>query len=63
MKNFKNNTKTNNKLPMPGKVKKGFRFYCMAVLTAAFVLGSSMTALPPATRSRVDNNLICFISA
>lgn len=53
MKNFKNNTKTNNKLPMPGKVKKGFRFYCMAVLTAAFVLGSSMTAFAASDRSRL----------
>ncbi len=61
MKNFKNNTKTNNKLPMPEKVKKGFRFYCMAVLTVAFVLGSSMTAFAASDPLTVVNNLSDFI--
>ena len=27
---MKNTQKTANKLPMPGKVRKGFRFYCVA---------------------------------
>lgn len=61
MKNFKNNTKTTNKLPMPGKVKKGFRFYCMAVFTVAFVLGSSMTAFAASDPLTVVNNLSDFI--
>ena len=37
-----NEKKTTQKLPMTGKVKKGFRAYC-AVIAAA-------TLLPPATR-------------
>ncbi|OLA13166.1 MAG: glutamyl-tRNA amidotransferase [Coprococcus sp. CAG:131-related_45_246] len=41
---MKNTQKTANKLPMPGKVKKGFRFYCVAVLSVALVLGCSVTA-------------------
>ena len=41
---MKNTKKTANKLPVPGKVKKGFRFYCAAVLSVALVLGCSVTA-------------------
>ena len=47
-----NETKTTNKLPMPGKVKKGFRVYCAIVLMAALVMGMSVTALPPTTPFR-----------
>ena len=37
MKLFKRNEKkATQKLPMTGKVKRGFRFYCMAVLAAAY---------------------------
>ncbi len=36
--------KTTEKLPMTGKVKKGFRFYCAAVAAVAMVCGMSMTA-------------------
>ena len=43
MKNF-NKNKNTTKLPMPGKVKKGFRFYCAVVMALAFTLGCSMTA-------------------
>ena len=43
MKNF-NKKKPTNKLPVPDKVKKGFRFYCTAVLSLALILGCSMTA-------------------
>ena len=32
------------KLPMTGKVRKGFRFYCVMVMAGAMVLGTSMTA-------------------
>ena len=35
--------KKNNKLPMPGKVKKGFRFYVVAILALCMVTGMSMT--------------------
>ena len=42
---FKKNTaKHTEKLPMTGKVKKGFRIYCTAVMGAALVLGTSVTA-------------------
>ena len=41
---MKNTKKTANKLPVPGKVRKGFRFYCAAVLSVALVLGCSVTA-------------------
>ena len=32
---MKNTKKTANKLPVPGKIRKGFRFYCAAVLSVA----------------------------
>ena len=42
---FKKNTeKHTEKLPMTGKVKKGFRIYCTAIMGAALVLGTSVTA-------------------
>ena len=41
----KNEKKATQKLPMAGKVKRGFRFYCMAVLAAALMLGTSVTAI------------------
>ena len=37
----KNENKKTTKLPMTGKVKKGFRYYCMAVMAMTFVLGTS----------------------
>ena len=41
----KNDTQKNNtKLPMTGRVKKGFRFYCMVVMAMTVVLGRSVTA-------------------
>ena len=39
-----NKNKTTKKLPVPGKVKKGFRLYCAAVLALAFTLCCSVTA-------------------
>jgi len=54
--------KKNNKLPMPGKVKKGFRFYVVMVLALTLVMGMSVTAFAatddPLT---VVNNLSSFI--
>ncbi len=41
----KNENKKTTKLPMTKKVKKGFRYYCMAVMAMTFVLGTSVTAL------------------
>lgn len=58
-----NNTKNTNKLPMPGKVKKGFRFYVMTVLALTFVMGMSVTAFAAGTNDplTVVNNLSDFI--
>ena len=55
---MKNTKKTANKLPVPGKIRKGFRFYCAAVLSVALVLGCSVTAFAAIT---VVNNLSDFI--
>ena len=60
MKNFTKN-KTAKKLPMPVKVKKGFRFYCLAVLTFAFTIGCSVTAFAASDPLTVVNNLSDFI--
>ena len=56
-----NKNKSVKKLPMPGKVKKGFRFYCTVVLTLAFVLGCSVTAFAANDPIAVVNNLSDFI--
>ena len=60
MKNFTKN-KTAKKLPMPVKVRKGFRFYCAAVLTVAFTIGCSVTAFAASDPLTVVNNLSDFI--
>ena len=40
---FKKDTeKHTNKLPMTGKVRKGFRIYCTAIMGAALILGTSV---------------------
>lgn len=63
MKIFAKNThKDTAKLPMTGKVKKGFRIYAMLVLAMTLVVGMSVTAFAagddPLT---VINNLSDFI--
>ena len=59
---FKKNTeKHTEKLPMTGKVKKGFRIYCTAIMGAALVLGSSVTAFAANDPITVINNLSTFI--
>lgn len=58
---MKNTKKAANKLPVPGKVRKGFRFYCAAVLSAALVLGCSVTAFAANDPIAVVNNLSDFI--
>lgn len=57
----KNNTKTTEKLPMTGKVRKGFRFYCAVVLCMAMVGGTAMTAFAASDPITVVNNLSDFI--
>ena len=70
MRFFKKNTenKATSKLPMTGKVKKGYRAYCVAVLamtvvlgTATLVCGMSVTAFAASDPITVVNNLSDFI--
>ena len=60
---MKNSTKNKptKKLPMPVKAKKGFRFYCLAVLTLTFTIGCSVTAFAASDPITVVNNLSDFI--
>ena len=60
---MKNSTKNKptKKLPMPVKMKKGFRFYCLAVLTLTFTIGCSVTAFAASDPITVVNNLSDFI--
>lgn len=57
----KNEDKKTTKLPMSGKVKRGFRFYCMAVMAMTFVVSTSMTAFAASDPLTVVNNLSDFI--
>ena len=57
----KNKSQNNTKLPMTGRVKKGFRFYCMVVMAMIVVLGSSVTAFAAGDPITVVNNLSDFI--
>ena len=58
---MKNTKKAANKLPVPSKVRKGFRFYCAAVLSVVLVLGCSVTAFAANDPIAVVNNLSDFI--
>lgn len=64
MRIFKKNTenKATSKLPMTGKVKKGYRAYCVAVLAMTVVLGTGVTAFAANDPITVVNNLSDFIS-
>lgn len=57
----KNKSQNNTKLLMTGRVKKGFRFYCMVVMAMTVVLGSSVTAFAAGDPITVVNNLSDFI--
>ena len=57
----KNEKKATQKLPMTGKVKRGFRCYCMAVLAVALMFGTSVTAFAANDPIAVVNNLSNFI--
>ena len=62
MKLFKKNEgKKTEKLPMPSKVRKGFRFYCTAVMALTLVVGTSVTAFAANDPIAVVNNLSDFI--
>lgn len=62
---FFNKKNTQNKetakLPMTGRVKKGFRNYCVAVLAVTMVFGTSVTAFAANDPITVVNNLSDFI--
>ena len=49
--------KETSKLPMTGKVKKGFRYYCMAVLSLTAIFAMSTTAFAAGDPLTVVNNL------
>ena len=53
--------KKTEKLPMSGKVRKGFRFYCTAVMALTFVVGTSVTAFAANDPIAVVNNLSDFV--
>ena len=54
--------KHTTKLPVPGKVKRGFRLYSMAVLSLTLVMGLSVTAFAATNDPlTVVNNLSDFI--
>ena len=55
------NNKNTNKLPMPSKVKKGFRIYSSCLLAVALVMGLSLTAYADGDPIAVINNLSEFI--
>lgn len=63
MRFFKKNieNKTTSKLPMTGKVKKGYRAYCVAVLAMTVVRGTGVTAFAANDPITVVNNLSDFI--
>ena len=62
MKLFKKNEgKKTEKLPMSGKVRKGFCFYCTAVMALTLVVGTSVTAFVANDPIAVVNNLSDFI--
>ena len=58
-----NENKKNNKLTMPDKVKKGFRFYVMTILALTMVSGMSIAAFATGASDplTVVNNLSTFI--
>ena len=49
------------KLPMSGKVKKGFRFYCAVIAALTLMMGMSVTAFAANDPVAVVNNLSDFI--
>ena len=57
----KNEKKETTKLPMTGKVRKGFCFYCVMIMAGVMVLGTSMTAFAVSDPLTVVNNLSDFI--
>ena len=61
MKLFQKKNHNKNHLPMPGKVKKGYRAYCAAVLAGALLLAAPIPAFAANDPINVVNNLSNFI--
>lgn len=62
MKTFNNNTyKETGKLPMQGKVRKGYRTYCALVMAIALAVGMAAPAYAAGDPLSVINNLSDFI--
>ena len=57
----KNENRETTKLPMTGKVKKGFRRYCVAVPAITLMSVTSVTAFAASDPIQVVNNLSDFI--
>lgn len=53
--------KTTERLPMSGKVKKGFRFYCSVVVAVMTVICCAVPAFAAGDPITVVNNLSDFI--
>lgn len=59
---FTKKNNKNNKLPMTGKVRRGFRFYCALVMALTFIVSMSATAFAAnGDPIQVVNNLSDFI--
>lgn len=59
--NKNNEKKTTQRLPMTGKIKKGFHTYCGVVTAVTLVFGMSVTAFAANDPITVVNNLSDFI--
>ena len=59
--NKNNEKKTTQRLPMTGKIKKGFHTYCVVVTAVTLVFGMSVTAFAANDPITVVNNLSDFI--
>ena len=59
--NKNNEKKTTHRLPMTGKIKKGFHTYCAVVTAVTLVFGMSVTAFAANDPITVVNNLSDFI--
>ena len=55
--------KETSKLPMTGKVKKGFHYYCMAVLSLTAIFAMSTTAFAASDPLNLSDFIFGFIRA
>ena len=56
----KNKNNQSTKLPMPNKVKRGFRFYCTIIAALTLIMCMSVTAFAAGDPITVVNNLSDF---